>query len=164
MVRTDPFLSSCPQTDQPTPGLTSSATRQPRLRLALGMPRPSTAGANLGRGSPVGPPQGSKQLEDGSSAMEVNDGPKVPGSLPHHHTEMHTGNTPHRGPARLCAGFSAAFVTTQGCSGWLDTSWHSQASPCQPPAWAPSPPPWQTPSCCPCSAFQHTAQVAPASF
>lgn len=65
-----------------------------------------------------------------------------------------------------------AFLTTQGCALARKTSWHLQASRCQPPAWTPPPPPWQTPStlpsphphiagrasCHPRHACQHTAQ------
>lgn len=48
-------------------------------------------------------------------------------------------------PAHLSASLSTSVPDYVGlCSGWQDTSWHYQASPCQPPAWILSPPPGQT--------------------
>lgn len=55
----------------------------------------------------------------------------------------------HASAAHLAQASAQAFLTTQGCSGWQATSWHSQASRCQAPAWTLSPHPGRPSPCCP---------------
>lgn len=63
----------------------------------------------------------------------------------------------HSSPAHLSASLSTSVPDYAGlCSAWQDTSWHYWASPCQPPAWIPSPPLGETDT-------PHTA-LAPSHF
>lgn len=131
-------------------GQTSSATRSSLLRLALIMLRElPLQDTGLGLQSHMGAARGSRLLEDQASVMKVNDGPKGPNPPTPWHRDARR-QQPCTQALLISAQASAqAFLTTQGCSGWQATSWHSQASRCQPPAWTPSPHPGRPSPCCP---------------